>query len=366
MKFWSLIFLVIAQRALAAECPWIRSEGKDLLKFDSDQSIDRPLSAEQVKEDLSCLKILFENFYVARLGYPNIDIIQRLELEIAKADQTTSKNLMKRIFKLHEDMVDIHLNYSIWTERDSVERFSQQSNDEVTLDRQYNEENIIENSKYIYFRPGSLVTHSKVQDEFISRVKETDKNLVIDLRGNPGGENYFGFALARALYTKDQKIPVATKLQVHSPLQRIGFGLTLLTFGHELAETAWSEVTREVEKLSFSEMLRYEIRKETEELIGERPAPFKSKVVLITDGGCISACETVVEKLSFLPNVKRVGANTAGGIHYSNAMTFILPNSGIVADIPSLHYQYEVDAPEGVGYPVDEHRSFVKLDNLFK
>lgn len=365
MKPFVLALFLFVPAANAAECPWLNLTGAELATFDSDQSYDRALSAEQVKEDLSCLKIIFQNFYVGQLGYPAINLIGRIDEAIPLAQSISSKDLLKKVFRLHQGMADIHLEYKLWSEPEAGLRFQQRSTQEVGLDEDLEEEKIIDRERYIYFRPGSLVSSTRPQREFIDTVRATDKNLVIDLRGNPGGENYFGFALAKALHTQAQKIPVATRYQVSSPLQRLGFSVTLLMVGHEQAESFWNRLKNEIKDMSFQDLLPYKLEKESEILVGERETPFKSQVILLTDGGCISACETVVEKLVNLPNVRRVGANTAGGIHFSNAMTFMLPNSGIVASIPSLYYQYEADAPETVGYPVHESKTFIKIDSLF-
>jgi hypothetical protein len=365
MRTFLFAYLIMVQGAFAAQCPWSVSSAEELAGFDSDQSYDRSLSPDQVKEDLSCLKIIFENFYVGQLGYPNVNLIGRIDKEISKSGSTTSKELMKRMFKLHHGMADIHLVYKLWSEPESGLSFKPSSKLNVTLAEDLEKEKIIEREKYIYFRPGSLITFSQPQRSFINKVQVTDKNLVIDLRGNPGGENFFGFALASALHTKDQKIPVATRIQVNSIFQRIGFGVTLLILEHEQAENYWNKVKSDIQGLKFEQILPYNLERETEIIRGKRVTPFRSQVVLLTDGGCISACETVVEKLVNLPNVRRLGANTAGGIHFSNAMTFMLPNSGIITSIPSLYYQYEADAPETVGYPVHELRSYIKLDEIF-
>jgi hypothetical protein len=360
-----LLCLFVAQSSFASHCPWLRASAENLASFDTDLSYDRSLDSRQVKEDLSCLKIIFENFYVGRLGYPGVDLIGRIEKEISTAGgATTSKDLMKRVFKLHKGMADIHLSYRLWSEPENTLTFKSSSKI-VALSEDLEEEKIIERAKYIYFKPGSLISFSKSQKSLINKVKSIDKNLVIDLRGNPGGENFFGFSLASALYMKGAKIPVAKRIQVHSVFQRIGFGVTLMMLGHEAAEDFWRSVKNEVRGKMFEQILPYELKTEQEIVIGERLTPFRSKVVLLTDGGCISACETIVEKLANLPNVRRLGANTAGGIHFSNSMTFMLPNSGIVANIPSLYYQYEADAPETVGYPVHEQTSLIDLDKIF-
>ncbi|MGE3611731.1 MAG: hypothetical protein AB7I27_19225, partial [Bacteriovoracaceae bacterium] len=49
---------------------------------------------------------------------------------------------------------------------------------------------------------------------------------------------------------------------------------------------------------------------------------------------------------------------------FSNAMTFMLPNSGIVVRLPTLLHKYENDAPEGVGYAPNRELTYIDLQTL--
>jgi hypothetical protein len=358
--FFFALFITVSLHA--SDCPWTKMNGSELMAFDSDNSVDKQLSSSDVKEDLECLKILFKNFYVAQITYPNIDLTGRIELEILKSKETSSLEFMKRIFKLHEGMYDIHLSYELNWEPLKFESLSKQQvslNEELEFDEMYDRPN------YIYFRPGSLVNFSTKQKYFIDTMASTDKNLVLDLRGNAGGDSKFAKGLSEAIFTSNQKIPKTTKLQVHSPLQRIGFSLSLLIHEYDVAESNRIDVANEVSDLSFTQLLPFQIASRTEEIKGKRTNAFKSKIVLITDSGCASDCETIVEKISAHPNAKVIGANTNGALHFSNAITFMLPNSGIVVKLPTLLHQYENDAPEGLGYKPNEQLEFIDLNSIF-
>ena len=53
-----------------------------------------------------------------------------------------------------------------------------------------------------------------------------------------------------------------------------------------------------------------------------------------------------------------------GALHYSNAIKFQLPNSGILTYIPTLYHQYENDAKEGVGYAPQYEFDVINLDKV--
>lgn len=337
--------------------------GSDLMAFDSDNSVNKNLSSDEVREDLECLKILFKNFYIAQMIYPKINLISRVDQEISRSRPTNSQNLMRRIFSLHRDMYDIHLSYELnWLPL----KFETSSKKEVKLSEDLNHDEIYDRSNYLYFRPSSLIHFTAGQKRFIETVSNVDKNIIIDIRGNGGGDDAFAFALTEAVFTKDQKIPATTKLQVASLFQSIGFSLSLIMHEYDVAESFRKTIAEQVEKLSLQELLPFQIQSETQKLIGKRSTPLKSKIIFITDGACASSCETIVEKLSAHPNVQIMGTNTAGALHFSNAITFMLPHSGIVVKMPTLLHQYENDAPEGIGYKPDIEALNIDLNSIFK
>lgn len=332
-----------------------------MMAFDSDLSINKPLSKDKVEADLKCLKVLFQNYYVAQKIYGDKRLTSRLDREIQNPKPLSSQILMKRIFALHSNMTDIHLSYALGEE---AARFKPTDKKVVQLSENLEHDVVHDKGSALYFRPGSLINFSPEQKSFIELISKVDKPLILDLRGNGGGDDDFAYALTEAIFTHDQKIPLTKRYQVHSPLQRIGFSLSLIMFGYDSAESYRNQVRNEVSSLSFSQLLPYQINEETEVLKGKRQTPFKSKITLIIDGGCASSCETIVEKISTHQSATTIGTNTSGALHFSNAMTLMLPNSGIVVRLPTLLHIYENDVPEGVGYTPDEELTYVDLQTL--
>ena len=360
MKFF-IVSIFFCLSASASECPWLQFKGSEMMAFDSAYSVDKSLTQDEVEADLKCLKILFKNYYIAQKIYGDDKLILRLNQEITSNKSSSSRELMARIFSIHADMTDIHLAYTLG---DEGKRFQVVEKKEVKLSEELSHDTVYQKGNAFYFRPGSLINSSLQQQAFIELVRKTDKDLIVDLRGNGGGDDQFAYDLAEAIFTKDQKIPITKRYQVHSPLQRIGFSVSLFMHGHNAAESYRKAVRNEVEALPFQSLLPYQITEEVKRLEGKRANPYRSRITLIIDGKCASSCETIVEKISMHPKARVIGQNTLGAIHFSNVETFILPHSGIIVQLPTLLQVYENDALEGIGYRPNKVMSYVELSSL--
>lgn len=92
-------------------CSWRKPE--DLLDL---YPVKTPvlLSVDAQKEDLMCLKEIFEKYYSGTTCFSEkgISLLQRVEKEIKNTEQATSPALFsKTLFKLHEGAYDRHLQY---------------------------------------------------------------------------------------------------------------------------------------------------------------------------------------------------------------------------------------------------------------
>jgi len=364
----SLLFtisLIASISVSAVECRWKTMLGDELMSFDSDQSINKSLSKDEVQEDLECLKILFNNYYVGQEVFKNIPFIARIEDKIGQADNSTSLELLDNIFQLHTGANDIHIGYHIWSTGD-MRSFYQAEDSLVTIDKDFNTEEIIEQSNYVYFKPTDLSDQlTDGQAEFVDFVIHNDKNLIIDMRNNPGGDDVFADKLVEAIFTPSQDVPKSYRYEVESLFKSIGMCISIHIMGYHAAQEYCNLVRQNVTGVPFNELIGFQMQKTVEELFGQRKSSYKSKIAVLIDSGCASACETTVEKLSSHPNVTIYGQNTAGALHFANAITVMLPNSGIVAKIPTLLHQYDNDAPEGVGYSPDVEAKHIDLDLLF-
>ncbi|PIS09852.1 MAG: hypothetical protein COT73_12485 [Bdellovibrio sp. CG10_big_fil_rev_8_21_14_0_10_47_8] len=236
------------------------------------------------------------------------------------------------------------------------------------LSEDLEEGKIIDRGPYVYFKTGRVPSPiTKTQSDFIQFVRKQDRNLIIDLRGNGGGDDGFAHELARVLFTMGEPIPKTIKNQLLSPLGNIGYCLSLaISYGPEMGggKEDCNQIREAVTSLQFAQLLPYHYQTKIESLQGERPVLYKSKVYLIIDSTCASSCETIVEKLSAHSRVVTIGQHTYGALHYSNPGIFVLPNSETVVRLPTLRQDYENDAGEGVGYQPKIQTTNIDLDSL--
>ena len=346
-------------------CPWQTWSGSDFFNLDVEFGREELLSAHQIREDLDCLRTLLTNVY----SYDAIDsdhvILKRLENLSNSAQPSSNTDFVNQIFSLHLGFTDTHLSYQGGL---NEKRFSGNQSPRVILSEELEEGKIIDRGQFVYFKTGDVPSPiTQAQYDFIEFVRKNDRNLVIDLRGNGGGDDGFAHELAKALFTPHEQIPKTIKNQLLSPLAKIGYCLSLaVSYGSELGggKEYCNQVRESASSLQFAQLLSHHDQVRVESLQGERSESYKSKVYIIIDPTCASSCETIVEKLSVHSRVMAVGQNTYGALHYSNPALFVLPRSKTLVKIPTLRQEYENNAGEGVGYRPKIQVTNINLESL--
>lgn len=348
--------------AFSNDCPWISQAGADFAKIDFSLEKVVTINADQVQQDLNCLRIVLSTHYSLMLGTPNNLILARLDAAVESAGAMTNGDLVEKIFGFHDGYVDRHLSYSGGGIR---KQFSTIDPIRVKLSEELSEEKIYERRDFTYFKPGPLgAILTPGQSDFVRYIESHDRPLVIDLRGNRGGSSAMAKALAEKLFTANQAVPKARILQVESGLRDIGHALTIRIALGEQGKKYLNYAIEKYREVKFSDLIKTEVSTTEESYSGIRASSYTSNIVVITDSGCLSACETIVEKLAGHPKVKFVGAHTGGALLYSNAMSLTLPNSGIYIYIPSRLDVYETPIREGYGYDPTVRATYIDLDRI--
>lgn len=136
------------------KCPWENRSGLEMMQFDYSDDKNPQLTTAQIQEDLACLKILFQNKYVAQDDYPNINLIGRLEGLSQSASAMKSSQLADLIFNLHQGMPDVHLSYQVnGISKHCVSPAGQQ----VNLNENLDSEKVYNRDGYIYFKPAEIL-----------------------------------------------------------------------------------------------------------------------------------------------------------------------------------------------------------------
>jgi len=366
-KFLTILFTIffsLGALAFGNDCPWSNQTGADFAKIDFSFEKVVSINADQVQQDLKCLRIILSTHYSLMLAEPNSQILARLDAAIKSAKPTTNSDLVEIIFKFHDGYPDRHLSYR---GGGVIKQYSTIDPVKVNISEELLEEKIYIRSDFTYFKPGHLgTTLSEAQSEFIHYIQTYDKALVIDLRGNGGGSSALAQALAENLYTPTQPVPKATILQVESGLRDITQALSVRIILGEVGKKYLDYALAKWGGMRFPDLIKTEISRAEEKYYGKRSNPYESKIVIITDSGCLSACETIVEKMAGHPKVKFVGAHTGGALLYSNAMSITLPNSGIYIYIPSRLDVYETPIREGYGYNPTVKTMYIDLNRVLE
>lgn len=177
---------------------------------------------------------------------------------------------------------------------------------------------------------------------FIEKVKELvpkSQFVVIDMRGNGGGDDSKGFELSATLAGTYIKRPYGEQWNSYKPES---YQLFVNTFEY------WARIRRDEGKEvpSYIAQLKSDfIQKRDRALKGERPSlaggeeppgedfifakSIQKPIYILIDHGCASSCESTTDYFEFNPLAKTVGENTAGYIHFGNNGNVFLKNSGI-------------------------------------
>ena len=341
-------------------CPW--KTGNELFNINLNNQIKRSLTQKQVEEDLYCLKLLYQNYYIAQKFNPKINFAKKVDKLIENARPQSNINLLEKIYSLHSDLYDTHIRLRL---TGHLKRFESKSIQKVSLKQKVEEDQFHKIKNFVFYRPSSLLDElSEGQKQFIDYIKLNDTNVVIDLRQRGGGDDVFAHALTKAVFTSEEKVPSVTKYQVESPIKDIGLYNLLRLMKYKGIEKNYLALKSRYKDAPITDLLPYVIEEKVETIKGEREQSYKSKIVLLIDSGCVSSCETIVEKLSGHENVKLIGANTGGSLLYSNGMTFELPNSRILVSLPTLASVYESPGVEGEGYRPHLRTQEVDLDSI--
>tara|TARA_R110002072_G_scaffold534_6_gene3984 strand:+ start:161248 stop:162441 length:1194 start_codon:yes stop_codon:yes gene_type:complete len=192
-----------------------------------------------------------------------------------------------------------------------------------------------------------------VWNGFIQRSKKlirTSDILIIDLRGNQGGDDTKGFELAAILQDR---------------IVKPGWDKTIDRLSPEtiaLARNSWliSKFSHENGKKEVPKYVEDFIQKKTkdlEDVKADKHPPFKTytwdqskfpvgknaykgKIILLQDKECASSGESSLEALAKHPNATTYGENTMGLYHFGNVNMLILPNSKITIGIASKYNAY--------------------------
>ena len=183
-----------------------------------------------------------------------------------------------------------------------------------------------------------------------SQLKTSD-SIVLDMRGNTGGDDRVGMDLTTLLFGHPYEHPIKQQISFQTPV-----ALAL-----QINENKVDEFYYIREKLKVPEYLietLSQLEKSYQLAIDGKLAPrfiktgkgggdrsdpvtgYKKPIYILMDASCGSSCEYVIVGFQWHNYVKKVGENTIGTFHFSNTGFAVLPNSRIRVDIPSQFSEF--------------------------
>lgn len=197
-------------------------------------------------------------------------------------------------------------------------------------------------------------SESDVWTGFITSVSALKKNadaIIIDLRGNSGGDDAKGMELAQLLFGHPFEHPIIKQYRSQTP-ETLALAVTKIKVGMINKKKLKVQIppyllkefedSQEQYKLALSGQLPQEYIR-TGKGGGKRSDPitgFKKPIYILMDRVCASSCEFTIAAFEWNEYVKRVGENTNGTFHFSNSGMVILPNSKFKVNIPTQYSEY--------------------------
>jgi hypothetical protein len=185
--------------------------------------------------------------------------------------------------------------------------------------------------------------------EAVTRLLPRARLVILDMRGNDGGDDTMGGELSHLLAGNNLKSPYSTQWESQTPENEQLFVNTMQLYirmgEKENKETAYlkkmkgeyeAKLAQAVQGKIPSEAIHTESDGETFDLRKSIQKP----IYILADRECVSSCESTINFFEFNPLAKRVGENTGGYNHFGNNGYLVLKNSGIAVMMASTFNKY--------------------------
>jgi len=190
---------------------------------------------------------------------------------------------------------------------------------------------------------------------FLEKIKKSlplSELIIIDMRGNGGGDDTKGFELASLLSGAELKEPKSKQWRNPSPEAQ---QILLNTFDY------WARIEQEEgrkvapyildlkkqhidsrnEAIKNRGLLPGEEEKKSEGQDFDYEKSIQKPIYILVDASCASSCESTTDFFEYNPFVKTVGEKTAGYIHFGNNGAVFLKNSGIKLQMATAYNSYK-------------------------
>lgn len=185
--------------------------------------------------------------------------------------------------------------------------------------------------------------------ERAARLINSSDALIIDFRGNSGGDDTKALQLASLLYgseAPDPRIIFQRKTPESLALQKNAYLASKAEFERK-GKAVPSYVQENIKEIE-NEFILAEKHEIPAEKIYEKSAvrefneerAFKGQIYILQDGGCASSCDSFLEAMEAHPKAVTVGLSSGGFVHFGEVAPLQLPFSKIRIQISTKFFQY--------------------------
>ena len=201
--------------------------------------------------------------------------------------------------------------------------------------------------KGIWFSLPTFMPETKRQEKQLNNIIAAAKNwrnkkiIVIDVRGNTGGNSFWGTKLLKALYGKKyfqqqmQNLPAPVyqwRVSAGNIDELAGFYLQYAkqSFGNNSAMVIWLEQVIAGMKTALKAKQAYFPNKVSPTVSVIKPIlsnnPVQAQIYLLTDGRCASSCLTFIAQALHFANIRQIGQATNADSYYTESRLVHLPS----------------------------------------
>ena len=177
--------------------------------------------------------------------------------------------------------------------------------------------------------------------------------LVIDLRGLPGGNDHNGYRLAALLIGRTIDAGKGRRREIirqdpGSFALRINLWRYFISQAElrkeAIADSIWKYLKEDQTSFQLAKdgkLPREKIETAEQQSFGPGETSYRGEIYVLIDAKCASSCESTLEALQLHPNVKTLGENTRGMIHFTNEGMIQLPESHLFVRMATKFNDYE-------------------------
>ncbi len=173
------------------------------------------------------------------------------------------------------------------------------------------------------------------------------RHVVIDLRGNGGGNSQWGDDVAAALWGRalvdavdasgDGTVDWRVSPRNRDTIRREAAGMR--TDGHAAEATEWDGLARRMSQALKTGRPLLRVADPPSTSAPTAPSPFARRVLVLTEPHCASACLDFVDLLDRLPGTERIGLPTGADTDYLDLASAPLPSGQATLDYAMKVYR---------------------------